>query len=56
MDTNADHFTLLMLHMQGIYAPLVKQNLLKPEVFSLEDKELIRREKRDGVEGELRGL
>ena len=33
--------------------PLVKQNVMKLEVF---DKELIRRERRDGGEGEERGL
>ena len=38
------------------YVPLVKQNVMKLEVFILEDKELIRREKRDGGEGEEKGL
>ena len=33
--------------------PLVKQNVMKLEVF---DKELIRRERRDGGEREERGL
>ena len=36
--------------------PLVKQNVMKLEVFILEDKELIRRERRDGGEEEERGL
>ena len=36
------------------YVPLVKQNLMKLEVFI--DKGLIRRERRDGGEGEERGL
>ena len=35
------------------YVPLVKQNIMKLEVFI---KELIRRERRDGGEGEERGL
>ena len=38
------------------YMPLVKQNVMKFEVFILEDKELIRKEIRDGGEGEERGL
>ena len=37
------------------YVPLVKQNVMKLQVFI--DKELIRRrERRDGGEGEERGL
>ena len=36
--------------------PLVKQNVLKFEVLSYEDKEMIRREIRDGGEGVERGL
>ena len=36
------------------YVPLVKQNVMKLEVFIL--GELIRRERRDGGEGEERGL
>ena len=36
------------------YLPLLKQNVMKLEVFI--DKELIRRESRDGEEGEERGL
>ena len=36
--------------------PLVKQNVKKLEIFILGDKELIRRERRDGGEGEERGL
>ena len=35
---------------------LVKQNVMKLEVFTLEDKELIRREIRDGGEGVEKGL
>ena len=38
-----------------IYVPLVKQNVMKLEVFIL-GKELIRRKRRDGGEGEERGL
>ena len=38
------------------YMPLVKQNVMKFEVFILEDKELIRKEIRDGGEGVERGL
>ena len=36
--------------------PLVKHNVMKLEVFILEDKELIMIERRDGGEGEERGL
>ena len=37
--------------------PLGKQNVMKFEVFILgKDRELIRRERRDGGEGEERGL
>ena len=38
------------------YVPMVKQNVMKFEVFILGNKELIRRERRDGGEGEERGL
>ena len=38
------------------YVPLVKQNVIKLEVLSYEDKELIRRERRDGGGGAERGL
>ena len=38
------------------YVPLVKQNVMKFEVFIMEDNELIRRERRDGGEGVERGL
>ena len=38
------------------YVPLVKQNVMKLEVFILGRQELIRRERRDGGEGEERGL
>ena len=37
------------------YVPLVKQNVMKLEVFIL-DKELIRRERREGGVGEEKGL
>ena len=37
------------------YVPLVKQNVMKVEVFILGGKR-IRRERRDGGEGEERGL
>ena len=36
--------------------PLVKQNIMKLEVFILGRQRLIRRERRDGGEGEERGL
>ena len=38
------------------YVPLVKQNVMKLEVFILGGQRLIRRERRDGGEGEERGL
>ena len=37
------------------YVPLVEQNVMKLE-FIILDKELIKRERRDGGEGEERGL
>ena len=37
------------------YVPLVKQNVMKFEVFIL-GGQMIRRERRDGGEGEERGL
>ena len=36
--------------------PLVKQNVMKLEVCLYQDKEFIRIERRDGGEGEERGL
>ena len=36
------------------YVPIVKQNVMKLEVFI--GRELIRRERKDGGEGEERGL
>ena len=38
------------------YVSLVKQNVMKLEVFILGRQRLIRRERRDGGEGEERGL
>ena len=38
------------------YVPLVKQNVINLKSLSEEDKELIRRERRDGGEGVEGGL
>ena len=57
MDTNTDHFTPLVLHVRGKYVPLVKQNVMKPEVFILGGQRIDqKREKRVGGEGEEREL
>ena len=57
MDTITGHFTPLALRVQGKYVPLVKQNVMKPEVFILGGQRIDqKKEKRDGGEGEERAL
>ena len=52
MDTTTNHFTPLALRVRGKYVPLVKQKVMKVEVFILGGKRI----RRDGGEGEERGL